>query len=256
MKVKIATILLLIIFAILILFLSTLLSYSIFAPLEANDFITIDSNSELVRSLNLLYDPNFYSTEKTYYISFDFPDANSPADAAKELRKWCKWWPENFSDKIPTKIYADIHVKIGNEEHTASFEDLFEWMGFKDEVVYEPNIVIWDLNDVNSYFAVDPNASEWWIPTLFDQITILLDQGNIADPFTLTIDGVDRQFTHEEFKRRLGFIEPNSPNEIIWLGSPGVANWDGFHLNNGFLIDYEIGFRSDGIVVWKESVKE
>lgn len=50
----------------------------------------------------------------------------------------------------------------------------------------------------------------------------------------------------------LTFCGCNKSNEVDWLGSPEVANWDGYHLNNGFLIGYEIGFRSDGLLVWRE----
>lgn len=39
--------------------------------------------------------------------------------------------------------------------------------------------------------------------------------------------------------------------EIFWMGSPEVANWDGYFLNNGWLLGYEIGFHSNNTVVWR-----
>lgn len=95
-------------------------------PETPNDVIRIDPNSELVRSLNLLYDPNFYSIEKLYVISLSISEANSIEDAAQALR-------ESLINSPTAVSHADLHVNINGETHTASFEELFEWMGFKDE---------------------------------------------------------------------------------------------------------------------------
>jgi len=95
---------------------------------DGNDF-TIDPNSELVRNLNLRYDPNFYSIVADPNFDIDSEiwlsiavDANSISEAVLILRNW---------DGRKAKEYIDIEVIIGDETHTASFEDLFEWMGFE-----------------------------------------------------------------------------------------------------------------------------
>ncbi len=63
--------------------------------------------------------------------------------------------------------------------------------------------------DTNAWDVLDHNAADWWIVTPFGHITISLDTEYLTDPFTLTIGEVDRQFTHEDFKIRLGFVDPN-----------------------------------------------
>jgi len=44
------------------------------------------------------------------------------------------------------------------------------------------------------------------------------------------------------------------PTETDWVGSPGVVNPDPYFINEGWLVGYEMGFRSDGVMVWKEKV--
>lgn len=94
-------------------------------PETPNDIITIDPNSELVRDLNLNYGPNFYNltTSTECYALSIVLDANNILEATVQMRAWAKEY-----GNCETK--ADLHVKIGGEEHTASFEDFFEWMGF------------------------------------------------------------------------------------------------------------------------------
>jgi len=98
-------------------------------PETPNDVVfEIDPNSELVRSLNLLYDPNFYSTYKIVSLQFNYPDVNSLNEAASALRSYFR--PGGFQG-LAAKEVIDIEVVIGDETHTATFEDFFEWMGFK-----------------------------------------------------------------------------------------------------------------------------
>lgn len=84
---------------------------------------TIDPNSELIVSLNELYDPNFYSSTESYCLSFNFPDSNSIEEVCRIIRK-------EFEIFNPT---ADIIVTIGDEEYTTSFEDFFEWITKQEE---------------------------------------------------------------------------------------------------------------------------
>lgn len=96
---------------------------------DSNDIFTIDPNSELVRNLNLRYDPNFYSIitetptiDKAVWLQITIKDVNNVTEAASYLRKM---------DTRNAKEVIDIEVVIGNETHTATFEEFFEWMGFK-----------------------------------------------------------------------------------------------------------------------------
>lgn len=88
---------------------------------DSNDIIRIDPNSDLVRNLNLLYDPNFYSTGKIVGLQIDCSNVNSVGEAVSTLKN------HNYS----AKEVIDIEVIIGNETRTATFEDFFEWMGFE-----------------------------------------------------------------------------------------------------------------------------
>lgn len=103
---------------------------------KENDIITIDPNSELVRNLNLLYDPNFYEKEpikidKCTYISITLSDLRTNrkhlnVKEAAQLLRHSYSFDVNDCNQI-----IDFEVKINDETHTASFEDFFEWMGFK-----------------------------------------------------------------------------------------------------------------------------
>ncbi len=39
--------------------------------------------------------------------------------------------------------------------------------------------------------------------------------------------------------------------EVNWIGSPQICNYDGYWLNEGCVINYQIGLREDGVVVWR-----
>jgi len=70
-------------------------------PETPNDVVfEIDPNSELVRSLNLLYDPNFYSTYKIVSLQFNYPDVNSLNEAASALRSYFR--PGGFDEMVKT----------------------------------------------------------------------------------------------------------------------------------------------------------
>ncbi len=113
------------------------------------DDIVIDPNSALVRSLNLLYNPNFYDETDTTDGAFidvnDSPvdlmgrpshishlsmnlDANSIPEAAMRLREFSVWWGEETS----CSIVIDLEVEIGGITKTCTFEELFRWMGFEE----------------------------------------------------------------------------------------------------------------------------
>ncbi len=55
------------------------------------------------------------------------------------------------------------------------------------------------------------------------------------------------------------YIDPNiiyqayryEPPKINWIGSPYTCDYDGHWLNKGCVVDYQIGFREDGVVVWR-----
>lgn len=85
--------------------------------------------SELVKNLNLLYDPNFYQIDRAVWLSIVVSDVNVDTieEAACLLREI---YPTTNAKEV-----IDIEVTIGDETHTTSFEDLFEWMGFKREEV-------------------------------------------------------------------------------------------------------------------------
>jgi len=91
---------------------------------NAESSFTIDPNSELVTNLNLLYDPNFYTVDKFVRWQFCFSDVNGVDEATSTIRKL-------YGNDSNAKEVIDIEVCIGDETHTASFEDFFEWMGFK-----------------------------------------------------------------------------------------------------------------------------
>jgi len=37
-----------------------------------------------------------------------------------------------------------------------------------------------------------------------------------------------------------------------WVGHPVTTRPDGYFSNEGYAVEYEIGFRSDGVVVWRK----
>jgi len=73
---------------------------------------------------------------------------------------------------------------------------LFSLVGCREETYVVAKDV--SANDVTLEFDTISN----WVADTID-----LDTNYLADPFTLVMDSTKRQFTHEEFKRRLGFIE-------------------------------------------------
>ena len=64
-----------------------------------------------------------FTMTECYGLSMVF-EFNSIPTAVEMMRNWSSVYGS-------CEIKADIHVKIGNEEHTASFEDFFKWMGFE-----------------------------------------------------------------------------------------------------------------------------
>ena len=97
-------------------------SYTTDAPVEPNTMELSDTNDDFE-----IWTTDSNSYTEAYSLSFTI-DANNLADAAKQMRSWCTSWSEGSVDS-----YADLYVQIGDEEHTASFEDFFRWMGFDDE---------------------------------------------------------------------------------------------------------------------------
>ena len=45
--------------------------------------------------------------------------------------------------------------------------------------------------------------------------------------------------------------DPEDTLIVNWGGSPGIANPDEYYMNSGYLVEYNMGFRSDGVVVWQ-----
>ena len=37
-----------------------------------------------------------------------------------------------------------------------------------------------------------------------------------------------------------------------WVGNPVTARPDGYYSHEGYVVDYEIGFRDDGMVIWRK----
>lgn len=80
------------------------------------------------------------------------------------------------------------------------------------------------------------------------------------DKIRFIVYGVNIKAEDGKVTRKRGLIErvtalegkPSPPTQTVnWVGSPGVANWDGYFMNNGWLTGYKMGFRSDGAIVWK-----
>lgn len=46
--------------------------------------------------------------------------------------------------------------------------------------------------------------------------------------------------------------EKSTEAEIRWIGHPVVSDNDNYTPSQGWLPDYQIGFRDDGVVVWKK----
>ena len=103
----------------------------LFAGREELDIdYSIDSNREpSISFCNFADRPTPFGFKEVPYISFIFPDANNIEEAAKELKETCKWWGNNWGTEFI--FYTDIKVTIGGETHTTSFEEFFEWIGFK-----------------------------------------------------------------------------------------------------------------------------
>ncbi len=76
-----------------------------------------------VDELCRITDSNVVYTDRILHLSFEFPDANNVEEALLEFRQIY-----NFSDDAKV---IDLEVQIGDEVRTASFEELFRWMGFK-----------------------------------------------------------------------------------------------------------------------------
>lgn len=95
---------------------------------------------------------------------------------------------------------------------------------FADEPVEAP---VPDPNgfiDFNDYDYFDD-----WRHEPIDHIALFDFNETVTDPFTFSLDGEDRQFTHKEFRERLGFIEeatypPIDMNDVnsdfLYIGSP------------------------------------
>ena len=94
-----------------------------------------DANVYAVNGNNIFFVPNDPNTLLLewddsndigcYWLSISLVGVNNIDEAANSLRT--KYW-----DGGCEPIMTDLHVKIGDEEHTATFEDFFRWMGFKD----------------------------------------------------------------------------------------------------------------------------
>lgn len=97
--------------------------------------------------------------------------------------------------------------------------------------------------DPNSfYIMVDTPEHSIWLTT-----SLNIDTEYLADPFIFVIDGEKKGFTHKEFKEKLGFLE----QKTSWLGHPVIGIYDDYYISTPLLPGYEIGFRSDGVVVWR-----
>ena len=75
-----------------------------------------------------------------------------------------------------------------------------------------------------AFSASEPNETAWW-------------EGNWVDPDPNILYSI---YTYE-------YKLP----EVNWIGSPRICNWDGNWLNEGCMVDYQIGLREDGVVVWR-----
>ncbi len=109
------------------------------------------------------------------------------------------------------------------------------------ETTNEPNHW-WEDTRTSTSFEFDPNTLIDWTIHAWEPVSnIHLTISGVQDPFIFEIDGVGKEFTHQEFKEKLGFVKP--PTTIQWVP-------------DFLLFDCEIGLRSDGIIVWKERRNE
>ncbi len=46
-------------------------------------------------------------------------------------------------------------------------------------------------------------------------------------------------------------IYQDEPPKVNWIGSPQICDWDGNWLNEGCIVNYQIGLREDGVVIWR-----
>lgn len=124
------------------------------------------------------------------------------------------------------------------------------WVGFfgKDNTARLDFVQTREINQagqvINQHHAIiygldikDPNGPTVYKRGLIERVTTL---ESLADRI-------------KALTARIEVLETEDPNfELVdWVGSPGVANWDGYFLNDGWLLDYRIGFRPDGVVMWK-----
>lgn len=56
-----------------------------------------------------------------------------------------------------------------------------------------------------------------------------------------------------------GFKNGNAEQQIrtiTWIGHPVISDNDDYFPSEGWLPNYQIGFRDDGVVVWKKMKEE
>lgn len=97
---------------------------------EDEDTQTFDVNDTF--DTNDIIWEGYPTVEEVTYVEFSSPDANSVEEAAQQMRESIHGVVTAFGFQAPNPA-IDIKVTIGDETHTASFEDFFEWMGFDDE---------------------------------------------------------------------------------------------------------------------------
>ena len=110
-------------------------------------------------------EPNIIAIDlnsKCVCLQFSIPDVNNVNEAVSLIRR-------QFFCEIEGREVIDIEVIIGNETHTASFEDFFEWMGFKEpnELLIDSEIKEFVLEFIKGVirdfqkqgYTLDPNAA-------------------------------------------------------------------------------------------------
>lgn len=95
-----------------------------------------------------------YAINEVTYLEITLPDVNNIKEAAQEMRELLDATVmalQVFDPKpLHTCCVADIRATLGDETHTKSFEEFFEWMGFRNEEPKEFCITSFNFNNIDN----------------------------------------------------------------------------------------------------------
>lgn len=83
----------------------------------------------------------------------------------------------------------------------------------------------------------------------------VISRGEIAARGAITTIGVKYSILHDAEPQSVA-IQPNGRLSVKWLGEMAIGTGDAYFHDVGWIPTIEVGVRDDGVVVWRQKVKE